>query len=108
MVVGVRPIILNSLRSVSFLAVSQYIGLMVITVFAICFLILILAISLFGFKAVIKQGKRPEDINKEKCSLCRKEFLKSQLVDRQVGDMRVYFFCVECIAALSREITGKN
>ncbi len=81
---------------------------MIITVLAICFLLLILAISFFGFKAVIKQGKRPEDINKEKCSLCRRSFLKSQFVEREVGDMRVYYFCAECIASLQREITSKN
>lgn len=81
---------------------------MTVTVLAIGFLVVIVVIALFGFKAVIKQGKSPEDLNKEKCSLCRMQFNKSMLIERQVGDYRVHYFCPECIAKLHDEMVRKN
>lgn len=81
---------------------------MTVTVLAVIFLAAILAISLFGFKAVIRQGKRPEDVNKERCSLCRQMFPKSQLIERQIGDTRVFFFCPSCITKMHNELTSKN
>ena len=81
---------------------------MSVTILAIIFLAFVLAVSLFGFKAVIRQGKRPEDVNKEKCSLCRQMLPKSQLIERQIGDTRVLFFCPSCVTALYNELTRKN
>jgi len=81
---------------------------MTITVLAVLFLLVILAVAFFGFKAIIRQGKSPEDINREKCSLCRVSYNKSQLVERQVGDTRLYYFCASCIGSLHSELIGKN
>lgn len=81
---------------------------MIVTVLAVAFLLLLLAVAVFGFKAIIKQGKAPQDLNKELCSICRKEFPKSQLIERQVGDYRLLFFCGPCIAKLHAELTSKN
>jgi hypothetical protein len=67
-----------------------------------------LAIAMYGFKAVVKRGKAPEDINKEQCSLCRQKFPKSQLIERQVGDYRLYFFCGPCITKLHNDLISKN
>ena len=81
---------------------------MTVTVLAIGFILVVLLLALFGFKAVIKQGKAPEDINKERCSLCRQQFTKTQLIERQVGDYRLYFFCASCIDSLHNELVSKN
>jgi hypothetical protein len=43
---------------------------MVVTVLAIAFLILLLLVAVVGFNAIIKQGKPPQDLNKERCSIC--------------------------------------
>ena len=43
---------------------------MTVTVLAIIFIIIVLLVTAVGFKAVIKQGKKPEDINRERCSIC--------------------------------------
>jgi predicted SprT family Zn-dependent metalloprotease len=81
---------------------------MSVTILAILFLILLLAIAAFGFKAIIKQGKAPEDIHKERCSICRNHVHASQLIERQIGDYRVLYFCRPCITTLMQDASSKN
>ena len=81
---------------------------MTISILAVQFLPVILVISFVGFRAIIRQGKAPEDINKEKCSICRTQFNRSQLIERQVGDYRLLHFCQSCIMSLHNEILSKN
>lgn len=81
---------------------------MTVTILAVGFLLLVLAIAVFGFKAIVKQGKTPEDINKERCSLCRQSFSKSQLIERQIGDYKLFYFCSNCITQLHTELISKN
>ena len=78
---------------------------MTISIFTVLFLALLLLIAYFGLRYVMGQGTIPaEDVDKEKCSLCRKKFFKTELIVREVADVRVFFFCKECIAQLSREV----
>ena len=81
---------------------------MTVTVLAAVFLLVVLAIAVFGFKAIVKQGKPPEDINTERCSLCRQSFSKSQLIERQIGDYKLFYFCNKCITQLHTELISKN
>jgi hypothetical protein len=81
---------------------------MTFSILAILFLATILAVSFVGFRAIIRQGKAPEDVNKEKCSICRTQYNKSQLLEREVGDYRVLHFCQSCIISLHNEIISKN
>jgi hypothetical protein len=80
----------------------------VVTVLAIAFLIVLLLVAVLGFKAIIKQGKPPQDLNKERCSICREPFLKTQLVERQIGDYKLLFFCGSCITKLHADLVSKN
>ena len=43
---------------------------MTLTILALLFLLTIVSLAVFGFRAIIRQGKSPEDANKEKCSVC--------------------------------------
>lgn len=81
---------------------------MTVTILAVVFLIIMLAVVAFGFKAVIRQGKAPQDINKERCSLCRQQFHTSTMIERQIGDHKLYYFCPACITALHNELISKN
>ena len=81
---------------------------MIVTVLAIVFLIILLLVAVFGFKAIIKQGKSPQELSTERCSICREQFLKSQLIERQIGDYRLMYFCGSCITTLHTELTSKN
>jgi len=81
---------------------------MTITILAVVFLLIILTVAVLGFKAVIRQGRSPDDINREKCSLCRLTFNKAQLIERQVGDQRLFHFCHACVSSLYTELVSKN
>jgi hypothetical protein len=81
---------------------------MTVTVLAVLFIVLMLVITVMGFKMIIKQGKSLQDINSERCSLCGQPFLKSQLIERQVRDQRLYYFCPSCITELYEQLTRTN
>jgi hypothetical protein len=81
---------------------------MTVTILASVFIALILFIALIGFKTVIKQERAPEDLNTEKCSICREKFNTSMLVERQIGDYKLLFFCQACITKLHNELVSKN
>lgn len=81
---------------------------MTVTILAVAFLVIMLLVAAFGFKAIIKRGKPPGELHMERCSLCRQQFHKTQLVERQVGDYKLYFFCPSCITSLHNDLTGKN
>lgn len=81
---------------------------MTVTILALVFLGTILLAAFFGFRTIIRQGKAPEDLNKEKCSVCRMQYNRSQLIERQVGDYRVMYFCQSCIMSMHNEVISKN
>jgi hypothetical protein len=81
---------------------------MAISILALLFLATVLAVSIFGFRAIIRQGKAPEEINKEKCSICQTQYNRSQLIERQVGDYKLLHFCQSCIISLHNEVVSKN
>ena len=82
---------------------------MTITILALAFLILIGFIAYIGYKTVIKQGpKIPEELSTEKCSICRDRFAKELLVERQIGDYRLLYFCRNCIMGLYADLGMKN
>jgi len=76
---------------------------MTVTILAFLFLLIVLAVTFVGFKAVIRQGRSPEEIDREKCSLCRTPYQRTSLVERQVGDHHLFYFCHSCIDALYRD-----
>ena len=81
---------------------------MVITVLAIAFLIIIGFIAFLGYKTVISAKTNPEEINMEKCSICRQKIEKSQLIERQIGDYKLLYFCRECVMKLYADLGLKN
>ena len=81
---------------------------MTITVLASLFILVMLLVAVMGFKAVIRQGKSPQEMNLEKCSVCGQKMNKASLLERQVGDYRLLFFCASCINKLHNELISKN
>lgn len=80
---------------------------MIVTILAVCFLIFVGAVVFFGYKMVINRGTSPEEVNTERCSVCRERFHKSELIVRQIGDYRLLFFCSKCIQELYAEAKAK-
>ncbi len=78
---------------------------MTISIFTVLFLGILLLIAYFGLRYVMGQGTiSAEDVDKEKCSICRNKFLKTELIVREVADVRVFFFCKNCIAQLFNDM----
>lgn len=81
---------------------------MTVTILAVVFLIVVAAITLAGYRYIIKQGKPVEEVNTERCSLCRQKFETSKLLERQVGDYRLLYFCRDCVLKLYADLVMKN
>ena len=74
-----------------------------LTYLAIVFVILLLASIFYGFSIVLRRPQSSDETSKERCTLCKGHFERSLLVERAVGDSRLYYFCPQCIASLSAD-----
>lgn len=74
------------------------------SVLAIAFVILLLILVLYGFGIVMRRPPSANELPTESCSLCRRQIDKKLLIERQVGDSRVFYFCAECIQQLYEEV----
>ena len=81
---------------------------MTVTILAIIFLLLMLAVTYFGYRFIIRKGASRHEAGVSQCTLCRREFQTSVLIERSAGDSRIYRFCEECIRSLSRELLNRN
>ena len=77
-----------------------------ITYLAIIFIIFLVLIAFYGFGFILKnpQGQ----IETEKCEVCRNSFEKKDLVERQIGDFKLVYFCTGCISNLANDEKIKN
>jgi hypothetical protein len=81
---------------------------MTITVLASLFITLVLLLALFGIRSALKRQPSQADLNIEKCSVCRQKVNKAILIERQIGDYKLLYFCPSCIAELHNEMVRKN
>jgi hypothetical protein len=81
---------------------------MVITILALLFLLVIVTVAIVGYRFIIQAKTVPEERNNEKCTLCRRKFDKSLLIERQIGDYKLLFFCRECVVKLYADLGLKN
>ena len=81
---------------------------MSITLLGAAFLAIVLAVAVIGGKTILRGRISAEDANREKCSICRTPYPKGTLVERQIGDHRVLYFCPNCISSLHNELVSKN
>ena len=83
---------------------------MVITILAIAFLILLIFAAIIGYKTLIGRQSMgsPNQIDTEMCTICRARFPKEKLVERQIGDYKVLYFCDKCVLGLSSDVGMKN
>ena len=81
---------------------------MAVTVLAVVFLVFMVVVAIGGYKLLGKRALKPEEINTEKCSICRERFEKIQLLERQIGDYRLLYFCKKCVMGLFADLVIKN
>jgi len=78
---------------------------MIVTVLAIVCLALLAFLTVLGYRAVIRGGERDSRAEgTEKCAICRRPYVKEEMVERQIGDYRLLYFCAACITALSSDL----
>jgi hypothetical protein len=78
---------------------------MVVTILAILCLVLLGLITAGGYRAVIRgTGGGAAAGENETCAVCRGSFPKKEMVERQIGDHRILYFCRECIVRLASDI----
>jgi len=73
---------------------------MTLSILAGLFLLFLVAIIFYGYGFVLKSSRRPGTENMEQCSLCRNSFNKRALVEREIGDYKLMYFCKSCITSL--------
>jgi hypothetical protein len=74
---------------------------------AIVFLIALLLFIFYGWGIVMRRTGRKDGVPTEKCSICRREIERSRLIEREVGDYKLYYFCPDCIESLKSDLTQK-
>jgi uncharacterized CHY-type Zn-finger protein len=81
---------------------------MALTIGAIIFLVGLIFLIYYGYSVGVRKSVKPGEENLQRCNLCTKRFNRSDLVERQVGDNKVYYFCHSCIENLSAEAQSRN
>jgi uncharacterized C2H2 Zn-finger protein len=79
---------------------------MALTIGAIVFLAGLIYLVYYGYSVGVRRSVKPGEENLLKCSLCSKKFDRSQLIERQVGDSKLYYFCRTCIEGLRDDLLG--
>lgn len=79
-----------------------------ITYLTIGFIVLLLGAVLYGFGIVMRRPPTQEELETESCTLCGQRLKKENLVERQIGDYKVLFFCTDCIEKLAVESSKRN
>jgi hypothetical protein len=78
------------------------------TALAIAFLVLVVGAIVYGFGIVMRRPPTHEELTSETCLLCQRKFQKDELVERTVGDSRLFFFCGECIEKLRTDAARRD
>lgn len=81
---------------------------MIVTILAIAFLILIGFVAFIGYKTVFRRGPGEIPTNSEKCAICRERFDKQLLIERQILDYKLLYFCKKCILSLNHDVGMGN
>jgi len=69
-------------------------------ILTITFLLLLVLFVFYGWGIVMRRSDNGSTITGDRCSLCREHYPKELLIEREIGDYKVYFFCHECIEQL--------
>ena len=77
---------------------------MTLTALAVVFLLFILAIAFFGQRLLSQKAESLATRNQEQCAICRNTYDKGELVERQIGDYKMLYFCKQCIEELFTDL----
>ncbi len=80
---------------------------MAVTISAVIFLALLLAVAFLGTRMMQKKSVSGTP-GSERCLLCSTPFPKAELVTRQIGDYKIVYFCRSCIIKLYADAGTRN
>ena len=76
---------------------------MVFTILSSLFLLLLAGVAFYGYGFMMKSSRESGENDLQRCLLCRASYPKSKLVERQIGDSRIVYFCMLCVQKLSED-----
>lgn len=77
---------------------------MTVSILALLFLLMLVAIIFYGYGFVMKSARASADKNTEPCAICKKQFERRKLVEREIGDSKLLYFCEACIQRLYEDL----
>jgi len=81
---------------------------MAVTVLAVLFLFFMVGLAIIGYRVLGNRTTSATEVDTERCSVCRERFKKNELIQRQIGDYRLLFFCRKCVLELYSDLGMKN
>ncbi len=80
---------------------------MVVTILAILCFIVLGFITVAGYRAIIRgSGGEQAPQDPEKCAVCRQPYPKTEMIERQIGDYKLLYFCRDCIGTLAADASA--
>lgn len=79
-----------------------------VTILAVMFLALTVVLAVAGYRVLGKRTESPGTERTERCALCRNRFSRELLVERQIGDYKLMYFCRQCVLGLYSDLGLKN
>lgn len=78
---------------------------MTLSILAALFLLMLIAVIFYGYGFIMKSAKPLDGRDTEQCAICKKRFNKQQLVEREIGDSKLFYFCKLCIMKLHDDVS---
>lgn len=81
---------------------------MALTIGAIILLIGLIYLIYYGYSVAVKKTSRPGEEQFVRCTICQGRFDPSTVVEKQLGDSKLYYFCDECVEELHQAMQKRK
>ncbi len=78
---------------------------MTLSILAVLFLLMLVAIIFYGYGFIMRSTKPVPQNNIEPCAICKRQFERQQLVEREIGDSKLIYFCKACVVRLYDDVS---
>jgi hypothetical protein len=78
---------------------------MTLSILAVFFLLMLVAIIFYGYGFIMRSTKPVLQNNIEPCTICKRQFERQQLVEREIGDSKLIYFCKACVVRLYDDVS---
>ena len=78
---------------------------MTFSILAAFFLVMLIAVIFYGYGFIMRSSKLAGQEDAERCTICGEKFVKGELIEREIGDSKLLYFCKTCIIRLYGDLT---